>query len=806
MRSATIALAVGATLVASAPALAADDPPANVGAGLRELMQPQPKRGGFSIATNQLAIRDSAGRVLVDVYARDGASLAAVRDRSRDAGMKVTVSDSGAKAVEGFVALADVDELAAAKGVASVAAALRPHTDVGAATSQGVHAERVDRLPRGVDGRGITVGALSDSFDTATTDVFGNPLAIHAADDVRTGDLPPDVKVIEDSPSGFDEGRGMLQIVHDVAPGAKECFATANTGLVGFADNIRALADKKGACGADVVVDDVTYFNEPMFSDDVIGDAIDEITAKGAHYFTSAGNASDQQSYAAPLRIVGPKNATRGSNINLDGVDPALYSGGFQDFDPGRGTDIAQDISAHGVNRMSLQWDDPFDPNGPTLGDPLVQASGELTAGETEDDYTFPGTAGQTIRAFVDGVPSGSTDVILELRDPAGNTIAGPIDTGTSPEQIVATLPTDGTYTLAVEPFDDATGPYTVDIRPVVAPSRTTTDLNALFFDQDGNFLFSFADLNKISGQPVEVPQFAGTGPLQLVVSKAGTDGDATRLRYVMFDDLQYDEYNEPFSPSTFGHHIARGATAVAAYDPFRPFLPEEFTSVGGDLPVFWDSQGNRYRKPSIRRVPQVAATNGGNTTFFVSDTPADPDTQPNFFGTSAAAPHAAAIGALVLQSRGGPRSLSPERLRERLQDSAFPHDLDQQFATGSQDGLTITAAGDQGNENATTPGAMDDTGFFTVRYSGKASIERLTFDGATADPTGLPGPGGNSAGIVFDPRPFVGIPFADDDPGLFAQGSRSRSARPTACGRPTCRPRSRGRAPGTPPRSSSSA
>jgi hypothetical protein len=30
MRSATIALAVGATLVASAPALAADDPPANV--------------------------------------------------------------------------------------------------------------------------------------------------------------------------------------------------------------------------------------------------------------------------------------------------------------------------------------------------------------------------------------------------------------------------------------------------------------------------------------------------------------------------------------------------------------------------------------------------------------------------------------------------------------------------------------------------------------------------------------------------------------------------------------------------------
>jgi hypothetical protein len=168
--------------------------------------------------------------------------------------------------------------------------------------------------------------------------------------------------------------------------------------------------------------------------------------------------------------------------------------------------------------------------------------------------------------------------------------------------------------------------------------------------------------------------------------------------------------------------------------------------------------------------VPQVAATNGGNTTFFVSDTPADADTLPNFFGTSAAAPHAAAIAALVLQAKGGPRSVSPDRMRDRLENSAFPHDLDQQFASARDDGLTITAAGDQGNENYFTPGAMDDTRFFTVRYDGSSSIKRLTFDGSTADPTGLPGPGSRSAGIVFDPRPFVGPPF-DDELGLFDQG-----------------------------------
>jgi hypothetical protein len=767
--SATGAVAAAAMLLAAGPATAADEPPGNVGAGLRELMQPAPKRDGFRVATSKLVIRDRAGRVLVDVYARDDASLSRVRTRTRAQGLRVLARDSGAGALEGFVAVGNVDDVAATRGVASVAAVLRPHVDVGAATTQGVAAQRIDRIDRKTDGKGITVGALSDSFDNATEDIFGNPLTIHAKQDVRTGDLPKHVTVIEDD-EGLDEGRAMLQIVHDIAPRARECFATANTGQVGFADNIRRLADPRGRCGADVIVDDVHYFAEPMFSDGIVGDAVDEVAARGVHYFSSAGNGSDQQSYAAPLRIVSPQNATAGTNIKLAGVDPALYSGGFQDFDPGSGTDIAQNMSARGLSIMSFQWDDPFDPNGPDLGDPLVSASGELTAGEEEDDYTFQGTGGQTILAVVDGVPSGSTDVVIELRDAAGNVLVGPIDTGTSPEQIVATLPADGTYTLAVMPFEDATGPYTVDVRPVLSETRTTTDLNVLLFNANGNFLGAFADMNRISGQPLEVPAFVFNGPMQLVISKAGTGGNATQIRYGMFDELQYDEYNAPFSPSVFGHSLARGATAVAAYDPFRPLLPEEFTSVGGDLPVYWDSQGNPYRRPSIRRVPQVAATNGGNTTFFVSDTPADPDSLPNFFGTSASAPHAAGIAALMLDARGGPRSMGPGALRARLEDSTFRHDLDQQHASGGGGGLSISADGDQGNENATTPGAMDDRSFFRVSYDGPGSVVRLTFDGATANPSGLPGPGARSAGIVFDPRPFLGPPFGNQ-PGLFLQG-----------------------------------
>ena len=115
--------------------------------------------------------------------------------------------------------------------------------------------------------------------------------------------------------------------------------------MLGFADNIRKLADKKGKCGADVVVDDVGYFEEPFFSDSALSDAIDEVAAKGTHYFTSAGNDGVAQSWNSKVRLLDAERGVRGTNIDLTGVDPALYDGGLQDMNPGRGTDIAQYIA-----------------------------------------------------------------------------------------------------------------------------------------------------------------------------------------------------------------------------------------------------------------------------------------------------------------------------------------------------------------------------------------------------------------------------------------------------------------------------
>jgi hypothetical protein len=198
----------------------------------------------------------------------------------------------------------------------------------------------------------------------------------------------------------------------------------------------------------------------------------------------------------------------------------------------------------------------------------------------------------------------------------------------------------------------------------------------------------------------------------------------------------------------------------VAAYDPFQPYLPESFTSPGGKLPIYFDSAGNRFAKPQIRQVPQIASTDGGNTTFFVSDSTSDPDSYPNFFGTSASAPHAAAIAALLLDKSGGSRSLTPNQVRARLTSSTFTHDLDPNYSSGGRKGLRVTARGAAGDERDATPGSMADPRFFQVSYRGRVPLRSITFYGESASPTALSS--GANRGIVFDPRPLGSSPYRD--------------------------------------------
>src|SRR4029450_8232526 len=107
-------------------------------------------------------------------------------------------------------------------------------------------------------------------------------------DSIARGELPADVTTLpgQDGRPGSGEGTAMLEIVHDLAPGAKLFFATAFTGSTSFADNIRALR----AAGCDIIVDDVIYFSESPFQDGEIAKAVDHVVKDGALYFSSAGN------------------------------------------------------------------------------------------------------------------------------------------------------------------------------------------------------------------------------------------------------------------------------------------------------------------------------------------------------------------------------------------------------------------------------------------------------------------------------------------------------------------------------------
>ncbi len=748
---------------------------------------------GPHLDQDALTIRDADGRVLVDLTPQAGVDRADFRRRASALGLQVQAVDRSRGTLEGFVALDAVSALAALDGTGTLAQAVRPQVRAGAVTSQGVALQQVDKVQAtGVKGAGITVGALSDSYDTATTDVGGQPLTIHAADDVASGDLPgtgnadspQPVVVLEDTPDDesspvYDEGRGMLQIVHDVAPAAKLCFATAYTGLVGFADNVRLLADKSGRCGADVLVDDITYLDEPMYSDSVLNDAIDHVAAEGVQYFSAAGNAGEQQAWSGTSHLVSLSQGLKGTNLDFSDVDPSYYSGGLQDMHVGTGVDVAQTlrIGAAGGS-VDLQWDDPTDLDGARYGAPIFTGTGAVTADDPAPELSFTATrdqVGKTVEFRTDAIPSGSTDLVLTVSAPDGTEL-GTVDTGSSPEVLGAKLTQAGTYTITVSGYADATGDFTVDVRPVISASKVSTDYNALFFDQDGNFLFASADLNTLSGRPAELAALSGfdeTTDIQMVISRSGTGKvGATRLRTVLFGDAYLNEYVNPLAPAIFGHPAAKGATAVAAYDPFRPYLPEYYTSAGGNLAVFFDSEGQRYDKLQRRRVPQIASADGGNTTFFGQDSPRDADSRPNFFGTSAAAPHAAAIAALVLEKAGGPESVRPTAMRTRLEKSAYPHDLDPNHSAGTVGGLTVSASGAQGSESSLVAGSLYDRRFFTISYTGKVPLRAIRFYGEGASPTALGNSGSTSAGIVFDPRKFDGRPSFSGDGFPFTVGA----------------------------------
>jgi hypothetical protein len=327
------------------------------------------------------------GEVLVDL--RLAGATASALPQLREAGARIVASDPALGRVTVAVAPAALEGLAAVGAVQAAEPVPAPlvyaaNCEGGAAVSEAVAQLHADlaRVDHGVDGSGVTVGILSDSFDRATTAADGKTaITTHAAADIASGDLPGPgsgcpgqeeaVDVLSDpAPEAalpvFDEGRAMAQAIHDIAPGARLAFASAYQGELAFAQNIERLAAPlvAGGAGARVIVDDVSYLQEPFFQSGPVAAAVEKVIGEGVSYVSAAGNnnlfdvAGDEiASWEAP--------ALRDSGGCPAAVAATLAAGKAHclDFQPGSGVDqtFGVTVAAGSTLTVDLQWAEPWD-------------------------------------------------------------------------------------------------------------------------------------------------------------------------------------------------------------------------------------------------------------------------------------------------------------------------------------------------------------------------------------------------------------------------------------------------------------
>jgi hypothetical protein len=403
-------------------------------------------------------------------------------------------------------------------------------------TSEGdrAHNAALARSTFGVDGTGVKIGVLSDSVD-------------HLASVQATGDLS-DVTVLEDAPGLTGEGTAVLEIVHDLAPGAELYFATACTGPAGFAANIQALR----AAGCDVMVDDVSYLNESPFQDDIISQAVNAVTLDGALYFSSAGNSG-----------------------NFNDGQSGVWEGNFKGM---------KDGSLPGV-----------------LGDMTVHDFG---GGDTTNRMTTDPPFAITL-FWADPLGASANDYDLYLLNPAGDQIwaaSTNVQTGTQdPYEFIGSGPWNDTNNLLV-----ISGPADGDDRCI----HLNTNRGRLEHGTAG----------QIKGHPAAADAFG--------VAAVDAQGKTTP-----FDGAE--------SVETF---TSDGPRRVFYYDDGTPITPGNVSSTGGE----------------VRQKPDLAAADGvaTATSWF------NP-----FYGTSASAPHAAAVAGLLLSKNS---SLTAAEARTALTGSAL--------------------------------------------------------------------------------------------------------------------------------------
>lgn len=322
----------------------------------------------------------SDGTYAVDL---DGTIDAALLERVRALGGRVENAHLRFGAARLHVPLSAVEPLAAEPGVRSIRAAMPMMTQM-INTSEGdiAHGAAAARITFGVDGTGVMACAMSDSVDALAT--------LQAS-----GDLPPVVSVLpgQSGNPATSEGTALLEILHDLAPGADLGFATGQGGQAQMAQNILDLA----AAGCDVIVDDVLYLGEPVFQDGVIAQAVEQVVAQGVGFYSAAGNSGNFDK--------GTSGVYEGDYVATPLPAP-LAGAGASAHDFGGGAS-GNEITFDPPLLVTLQWSDPF------------------AAADNDYDLFLLDAAMANVLDFSTGVQDGDDDpleaILSDVDDDVGN-------------------------------------------------------------------------------------------------------------------------------------------------------------------------------------------------------------------------------------------------------------------------------------------------------------------------------------------------------------------------------------------------
>ena len=220
-----------------------------------------------------------------------------------------------------WVELNDLETLASLAEVRTIRTVMPPLMRGGSVTTEGdvIHRTYDVRTTYAQSGSGVKVGIISDGVD-------------HLADAQGSDDLPASLTVLSNTQGG-DAGTAMLEIVHDMVPGADLYFHDSGDNRVAFNAAIDALVN--AGCG--VICDDIVWIDEPFFEDGIVASHIGSVLAgNDIIYVSSAGNAGDAH-YQGDYR-----------NDGYNYHDKVWYI----DFDPGSSA------------RIVLQWNDAFGASG----------------------------------------------------------------------------------------------------------------------------------------------------------------------------------------------------------------------------------------------------------------------------------------------------------------------------------------------------------------------------------------------------------------------------------------------------------